>query len=136
MGHRLWLFSRELKCTIIRSYQFFSDRLDFPGVPFSASDFNDYRCNSDNGLITNYGDVSQVRNCRLVGLVDLDHSKTDTRGKLIISLYRNSNKLGLLYDLFENSHENDLRQNCGLYERFDWFGSGWISSRRFQAHVA
>ena len=59
-----------------------SDTLDFPGVPFSSADFSDYRCKSQNGLINNYGDPNEVRNCRLVGLVDLDHSKSGVRAKI------------------------------------------------------
>ena len=59
-----------------------SDNLRFPAVPYTSTDFNDYRCNSDTGLINNYGDVSQVRNCRLVGLVDLDHSNGNTAAKV------------------------------------------------------
>ena len=59
-----------------------SDTLDFPGVPFTSNDFNDYRCKSQTGLINNYGDPNEVRNCRLVGLVDLDHSKSGTRAKI------------------------------------------------------
>ena len=31
------------------------------------------------GLINNYGDSNEVQNCRLVGLVDLDHSKSEIR---------------------------------------------------------
>ena len=43
----------------------------FPDVPYGAGDFNDYKCKSYNGEINNYNDVNEVRNCKLVGLVDL-----------------------------------------------------------------
>jgi len=55
----------------------------FPAVPFGPSDFNDYRCDSTTGLISNYGDPLEVRNCRLVGLMDLDHSNPETASKVV-----------------------------------------------------
>ena len=33
---------------------------DYPGVPYSAFDFNDGNCYSSNGDITNYGDANEV----------------------------------------------------------------------------
>ena len=59
-----------------------TDNLNFAGVPYGPNDFNDYRCGSQNGLINNYGDPNEVRNCRLVGLVDLDQSKSSVRQKI------------------------------------------------------
>ncbi|VDO92916.1 unnamed protein product [Soboliphyme baturini] len=41
----------------------------FPGVPYNSSDFNDKFCNHD---INNYNDPWEVRECRLVSLLDLD----------------------------------------------------------------
>jgi alpha-amylase len=48
--------------------------LDFTGVPFDASNFNDHRCESANGMIIDYTDPKEARNCRFgdAGLVDLD----------------------------------------------------------------
>lgn len=54
----------------------------FPAVPYDSSNFNDYRCTSSNGMITNYGDPDEVRNCQLVGLLDLDQSNLDTASKI------------------------------------------------------
>lgn len=54
----------------------------FPGVPYSSLDFNDGNCNSGSGNIENYQDTNQVRNCRLVNLIDLNQSKTYVREKI------------------------------------------------------
>ncbi|XP_077978297.1 alpha-amylase 1-like [Glandiceps talaboti] len=56
------------------------DRREFPAVPYSEWDFNDDICNRN---IENYGDPWEVRNCRLVGLVDLKMSKSYVRDKLV-----------------------------------------------------
>uniref|UniRef100_H2Z2M5 Alpha-amylase n=1 Tax=Ciona savignyi TaxID=51511 RepID=H2Z2M5_CIOSA len=56
---------------------------DFPAVPFSSMDFNDANCYTDSGSIENYQDPNQVRNCKLVGLLDLNQSKDYVRGKII-----------------------------------------------------
>ncbi|XP_072276957.1 alpha-amylase-like [Pyxicephalus adspersus] len=55
---------------------------DFSAVPYSNLDFNDGKCYTSNGEIQNYGDVNQVRNCRLVGLLDLALEKDYVRGKI------------------------------------------------------
>ncbi|XP_014794989.1 PREDICTED: pancreatic alpha-amylase-like isoform X2 [Calidris pugnax] len=44
---------------------------DFPAVPYSGWDFNDRKCKSRSGDIEDYHDISQVRDCRLVSLLDL-----------------------------------------------------------------
>ncbi|CAH1116249.1 unnamed protein product [Phaedon cochleariae] len=49
----------------------------FPGVPFGPYDFHD-----DCG-ISNYQDATNVRNCELEALRDLDHSKAYVRQKII-----------------------------------------------------
>jgi len=55
----------------------------YSGVPWSAGDFNGRdNCHSGNGEIQNYGDVQQVRNCRLVGLPDLRLSKNSVRRRV------------------------------------------------------
>ena len=55
---------------------------DFPGVPYSSLDFNDANCNSKSGDIENYQDVNQVRNCRLVSLLDLNQGKSYVRQQI------------------------------------------------------
>lgn len=49
----------------------------YPAVPYSASDFH-ATCG-----INNYKDVNQVRNCELVGLKDLDQSKSWVRDRIV-----------------------------------------------------
>ncbi|KAM9688354.1 alpha-amylase 2B-like isoform 2-T2 [Trichechus inunguis] len=56
---------------------------DFPAVPYSGWDFNDGKCQTGSGEIENYQDVNQVRDCRLVGLVDLALGKDYVRSKVI-----------------------------------------------------
>ncbi|XP_077981749.1 alpha-amylase-like [Glandiceps talaboti] len=57
----------------------------FPGVPYGSDDFNgpEGNCNSGSGQIDDYGDVNQVRNCDLIGLLDLDMASSDVRGKVV-----------------------------------------------------
>ncbi|XP_005367977.1 pancreatic alpha-amylase-like isoform X2 [Microtus ochrogaster] len=57
-----------------------ANKRDFPEVPYSAWDFNDGKCD---GEIYNYNDAYQVRNCRLVGLLDLALEKDYVRGVVI-----------------------------------------------------
>ncbi|EDW08396.1 alpha-amylase A [Drosophila mojavensis] len=49
----------------------------FPGVPFSSLDFNP-TC-----AITNYADPTNVRNCELVGLRDLNQGNSYVRDKIV-----------------------------------------------------
>lgn len=55
---------------------------DFPAVPFSGWDFNDGKCKTGSGDIENYNDPYQVRDCRLVGLLDLTLEKDYVRSKI------------------------------------------------------
>ncbi|KAL1239153.1 Pancreatic alpha-amylase 2a5 [Trichinella pseudospiralis] len=57
----------------------------FPSVPYNESDFHDKICN---GNIENYGNVWQVRYCRLVNLVDLDHSKPNVQASIVAYMNR------------------------------------------------
>nr|XP_039258180.1 alpha-amylase-like isoform X1 [Styela clava] len=56
---------------------------EFPSVPFGVNDFNQGNCHTANGEINNYGDADQVRNCMLVGLLDLNQRTDYVRGKII-----------------------------------------------------
>ncbi|XP_041095413.1 pancreatic alpha-amylase-like [Polyodon spathula] len=60
----------------------------FPSVPYSTTDFNDGKCKTHSGEIENYNDMYQVRDCRLVGLLDLALEKEYVRGK--VANYLNS----------------------------------------------
>jgi len=55
---------------------------NYPAVPYSSLDFNDKNCATASGSIENYGDANQVRNCKLVGLNDLNQGSDYVRGKL------------------------------------------------------
>ncbi|XP_012886868.1 PREDICTED: pancreatic alpha-amylase-like [Dipodomys ordii] len=55
---------------------------DFPAVPYSGWDFNDGKCKSHDGGINNYGNAEEVRNCNLVGLLDLALEKDYVRTKI------------------------------------------------------
>lgn len=61
---------------------FNAETKDFPAVPYSAWDFNDAKCKSRSGDIEDYQDVPQVRNCRLVNLLDLALEKNYVRSKI------------------------------------------------------
>ncbi|XP_043941939.1 pancreatic alpha-amylase-like [Protopterus annectens] len=61
---------------------YYPGKEDFPAVPFSSWDFNDGKCYTGSGNIENYQDATQVRNCRLVGLLDLALEKDYVRGKV------------------------------------------------------
>ncbi|TSK13583.1 Alpha-amylase 1 [Bagarius yarrelli] len=50
---------------------FNANKKDFPSVPYSNLDFNDGKCSTASGDIENYNDIFQVRDCRLVSLLDL-----------------------------------------------------------------
>ena len=55
--------------------------LQFDGVPFSSHDFQD-NCPTASGNIENYNDVNQVRNCRLLGLLDMKMGSDYVRNKI------------------------------------------------------
>ncbi|KAJ8942593.1 hypothetical protein NQ318_006223 [Aromia moschata] len=54
-----------------------ADSKSFPAVPYDSSDFH------ESCAINNYNDATNVRNCELEGLKDLDQSKEDVRGKIV-----------------------------------------------------
>ncbi|XP_059153132.1 alpha-amylase-like [Physella acuta] len=57
-----------------------ANSLQFPGVPYGPTDFND-NCQTWDHNIHNYNDVNEVRNCRLENLLDLKMSKDYVRQK-------------------------------------------------------
>nr|XP_020037794.1 pancreatic alpha-amylase-like isoform X2 [Castor canadensis] len=56
---------------------------EFSAVPYSAWDFNDGKCKTSSGGIETYSDASQVRDCRLEGLLDLALGDDYVRTKVI-----------------------------------------------------
>ncbi|TSK13584.1 Pancreatic alpha-amylase [Bagarius yarrelli] len=67
---------------------FNANKKDFPSVPYSNLDFNDGKCSTASGDIENYNDIFQVRDCRLVSLLDLALQKDYVRGKVAEYLNR------------------------------------------------
>ena len=65
-------------------------RCYYPGVPYpTCQDFNGKDdCHSYDGNIHNYSNPTEVRNCRLVGLLDLRQSKEYVRSKIATYLNR------------------------------------------------
>ncbi|XP_032821982.1 alpha-amylase-like [Petromyzon marinus] len=61
---------------------FDAGRREFSAVPYSSVDFNDGKCGTSSGQIENYNDKYQVRDCKLVGLLDLALEKDYVRGKI------------------------------------------------------
>uniref|UniRef100_A0A8D0YGF8 alpha-amylase n=1 Tax=Sus scrofa TaxID=9823 RepID=A0A8D0YGF8_PIG len=55
---------------------------EFPAVPYSAWDFNDGKCKTASGGIESYNDPYQVRDCQLVGLLDLALEKDYVRSMI------------------------------------------------------
>ena len=55
----------------------------YPNVPFYDQNFNDRKCRTSSGNIENYNDIFQVRDCKLVGLPDLDLGSDYVRDKIV-----------------------------------------------------
>jgi len=60
----------------------------YPGVPYGPNDFNDYKCRTSSGNIENYNDPYQVRDCKLVGMPDLNSATEYVRNKIADYLNR------------------------------------------------
>ena len=105
---------------------------DFPGVPFSrlgrwndfdvhrnwvdfAIDFGDSVCKSASGNIDNYGDVDQVKNCKLVGLPDLLVGKDYVSDKIADYMNRliDIGVAGFRIDAAKHMWPNDLNKLLG-----------------------
>ena len=57
--------------------QFDGGSLSYPGVPYTAPNFNPRsKCPSGDGHVNNYGDPNNVRNCYLLSLTDLDQASS------------------------------------------------------------
>uniref|UniRef100_A0A034VD39 alpha-amylase n=1 Tax=Bactrocera dorsalis TaxID=27457 RepID=A0A034VD39_BACDO len=77
----------------------------FPAVPYSSTDFHT-TC-----AINNYNDVNQVRNCELVGLKDLDQSKSWVRDRILDFLNKliNLGVAGFRVDAAKHVWPSDLK---------------------------
>uniref|UniRef100_A0A914ZYN9 Alpha-amylase n=1 Tax=Parascaris univalens TaxID=6257 RepID=A0A914ZYN9_PARUN len=54
----------------------------FPGVPYGPADTNDFRCNHDIARSDYQNNAINVRNCRLVSLIDLNQGSEYVRSKI------------------------------------------------------
>uniref|UniRef100_A0A6Q2XB97 Alpha-amylase n=1 Tax=Esox lucius TaxID=8010 RepID=A0A6Q2XB97_ESOLU len=61
---------------------FNANKREFPSIPYGAFDFNNAKCKTSSGNIENYNDINQVRDCKLVSLLDLALEKDYVRGKV------------------------------------------------------
>uniref|UniRef100_A0A3Q1JGM0 Alpha-amylase n=1 Tax=Anabas testudineus TaxID=64144 RepID=A0A3Q1JGM0_ANATE len=99
---------------------------EFPSVPYSGADFNDGKCKTGSGEIENYGDANQVRDCRLVGLLDLALGNEYVRGKVVDYM----NKLidmgvaGFRVDACKHMWPGDL---SAVFGRLHNLNSNWFS---------
>ncbi|XP_040215843.1 pancreatic alpha-amylase-like [Rana temporaria] len=101
---------------------------EFSGVPYSSLDFNDNKCYTSNGEIQNYGDVNQVRNCRLVGLLDLALEKDYVRGKIAAFLNNliSIGVAGFRLDASKHMWPGDISNIMSRLSNLNtqWFSSG------------
>ncbi|XP_029971425.1 pancreatic alpha-amylase-like [Salarias fasciatus] len=106
---------------------FSATKKDFPAVPYSSWDFNDGKCSTGSGNIENYSDANQVRNCRLVGLLDLALEKDYVRGK--VAEYMNKlismGVAGFRVDACKHMWPGDL---SAIYGRLNNLNTKWFSS--------
>ncbi|XP_029474378.1 pancreatic alpha-amylase-like [Rhinatrema bivittatum] len=100
---------------------------DFPAVPYSHWDFNDGKCKTASGEIENYSDPYQVRDCKLVSLLDLALEKDYVRGK--IAEYMNNlidiGVAGFRIDASKHMWPGDMKEVFGRLHTLNtkWFPS-------------
>ncbi|CAI5451676.1 unnamed protein product [Caenorhabditis angaria] len=58
----------------------------FPGVPYSLGDFNNPKCDNDIQGSDYQNNAEHVKDCRLVGLLDLNQASDSVRGKIVAYL--------------------------------------------------
>lgn len=104
---------------------FNAHKKDFPSVPYSSWDFNDGKCKTNSGDIENYHDIFQVRDCRLVSLLDLNLQKDYVRGK--VSEYMNTlidmGVAGFRVDACKHMWPGDL---FAVYSRLHDLNTSWF----------
>uniref|UniRef100_A0A8C8VE99 alpha-amylase n=1 Tax=Pelusios castaneus TaxID=367368 RepID=A0A8C8VE99_9SAUR len=101
---------------------------DFPAVPYSYLDFNDGKCKTGSGEIENYNDVNQVRDCRLVGLLDLALEKDYVRSKVAEYMNRliDIGVAGFRIDACKHMWPGDMKAFLDKLHNLNtkWFSSG------------
>ena len=115
---------------------FDANALNFPGVPYSAQDMNDANCYTQSGNIENYGDKNQVRNCRLVNLIDLNQSKSYVREKIVGFMGDTINLgcAGFRVDACKHMWPGDLELIYGALPNLSTGADFMISSHLFLAN--
>ncbi|XP_067845729.1 pancreatic alpha-amylase-like [Heptranchias perlo] len=101
---------------------------DFPAVPYSSWDFNDGRCKTKSGNIENYNDINQVRDCRLVSLLDLALEKEYVQGKIAGYLNKliDAGVAGFRVDASKHMWPGDMEAIFSQLKSLDtrWFSNG------------
>ncbi|XP_047223549.1 alpha-amylase [Girardinichthys multiradiatus] len=106
---------------------FSASKEDFPTVPYSSLDFNDNKCKTGSGEIENYSDPYQVRDCRLVGLLDLALEKEYVRGKVagFMNKLIDMGVAGFRVDASKHMWPGDLDN---VYRRLNNLNTKWFPS--------
>ncbi|KAF8384810.1 hypothetical protein PRIPAC_73952 [Pristionchus pacificus] len=83
----------------------------FPAVPYSSTDFHDPVCHGDIQDSDYHNNANNVRNCRLSGLLDLNHSSTHVRNMVTSYLTSliNMGVGGFRLDASKHMFPNDLQ---------------------------
>lgn len=101
---------------------------DFPKVPYSGWDFNDGKCKTQDGEIHNYNDAYEVRDCRLVSLLDLALEKEYVRGKIAEFLNHliSIGVAGFRLDAAKHMWPGDIKAILNKLQNLNtkWFPSG------------
>nr|XP_033772179.1 pancreatic alpha-amylase-like [Geotrypetes seraphini] len=100
---------------------------DFSAVPYSDWDFNDGKCKTGSGEIENYSDPYQVRDCKLVSLLDLALEKDYVREK--IAEYMNKlidiGVAGFRIDASKHMWPGDMK---AIFDRLHTLNTQWFPS--------
>ena len=109
-----------------------TNSLSFPGVPYSEVDFNSKNswpsaCPSKSGDIENYNDENQVRNCRLVSLLDLNQGKLYVRQRIQEWLNRliASGVAGFRIDAAKHMWPSDMQL---IFNNLDNLNTKWFKN--------
>ncbi|KAJ8357146.1 hypothetical protein SKAU_G00199400 [Synaphobranchus kaupii] len=107
---------------------FNSHKKDFPSVPYSSWDFNDGKCKTNSGDIENYHDILQVRDCRLVSLLDLNLQKDYVRGKVAeyMNVLIDMGVAGFRVDACKHMWPGDLEV---VYSHLHNLNTSWFHNR-------
>uniref|UniRef100_UPI00358F875F pancreatic alpha-amylase-like isoform X2 n=1 Tax=Myxine glutinosa TaxID=7769 RepID=UPI00358F875F len=105
-----------------------TNKESFPSVGYSNLDFNDAKCHSASGNIDSYQDKYQVRNCRLVSLLDISQDKDYVRDILAQYLNRliDIGVAGFRLDAGKHMWPGDIQAITGRLKNLntDFFPSG------------